>query len=101
MAKSKDNIIEQEFQNLVKKYDFHRNKKTGNEAVLQYLKENTTKNKHFFFAWEVIGKKTKTGDWLSHRACARLTDLVDLGYLESRRIGKFCVYALLPDLKNK
>ena len=94
MAKSKDNIIEQEFQNLVKKYDFHRNKKTGNEAVLQFLKENTTKNKHFFFAWEVIGKKTKTGDWLSYKAPARLSELTDLGYLESRRIGKFVVYKL-------
>jgi hypothetical protein len=90
-----NNTIETEFQNLVKKYDFHRNKKTGNEAVLQYLKENTTATRHWFFAWEVIGKKTKSGDWLSHRACARLTDLVDLGYLESRRIGKYKVYKLV------
>jgi hypothetical protein len=95
------NTIETEFQNLVKKYDFHRNKKTGNEAVLQYLKENTTATRHWFFAHEVIGKKTKTGDWLSYKAPARLSELTDLGYLESRRIGKFKVYRVLPDLRNK
>lgn len=86
--------IEDEYNNLLNKYKktYKRSKKTQKECVLQYLQEHP--NKIWFFAWEVVNKKTKSGDFLSHRAPARLTDLVDDGICVSRVLGDYTVYRL-------
>lgn len=69
-----------------------RGKKPQTQKVYEYLQENPTKI--WWWAWEVIGKKNKSGDFLSHRAPARLTDLVNDGKCVSERIGEYTVYRL-------
>lgn len=48
--------------------------------------------KVWWFAWEINGSMLTNGKRLSHRACARATDLVAKSEAESRRIGRFKVY---------
>lgn len=90
------NNIETEFSSLKQWYENSRTKKesTGCEAVLRYMLEHPEKT--WFWSWEFIGKSTKLGDYLSHRAPARASDLAihypDL--VEDRKIGKFAVYRL-------
>lgn len=64
------------------------------EALLLYMLENP--KKIWWFAWEVVGKETKDGHWLSYKAPARLSDLANFESLlvEERRVGRFMVYRL-------
>ncbi len=66
--------------------------KTQKQAVLEFLQEHPSKI--WWFAWEVVNKTNRSGDFLSHRAPARLTDLADEGILEKRDLGKYVVYRL-------
>lgn len=68
---------------------------TQKDILLQYLREHP--EKIWWFAWEVVNKKTKDGKFLSHRAPARLTDLVIDKKCESREVGVYTVYRLLND----
>ena len=86
--------IEQEYQKLL---DTHKKKihinATSCKDVAQFLFENKDK-KIWWWSWEFIGKRTKDG-YLSHRACARASDLaLHTNLVEDRRIGRFKVYRL-------
>lgn len=75
-------------------YKPKRHARTGRESVLQFLLEN--KQQIWWWAWELIGKTTSKGDWLSHRAPARASDLAihEPELVEHRSIGRFKVYRL-------
>jgi hypothetical protein len=68
-------------------------KKPSKMRVLEYLQEHP--EKEWWWAWEVVNKRNKSGDFLSHRACARLTDLAEDGICEKVDIGKYTAYRLI------
>ena len=72
----------------------HKRTTTGVEDVLRYLLENPHKIWHM--SWELIGKRTNSGDYLSHRAPARASDLAIHSPLlvEHRKISRFSAYRL-------
>lgn len=88
--------IEREYQQLVEAY--RRTEKTSKESgihnVVQLLLDHP--EKIWWFAWELIGKVTSQGGYLSHRAPARASDLVTNHpmVIEDRKIGRFAVYRL-------
>jgi hypothetical protein len=88
--------IEKEYNKLYRWYNETENKKntdkTQKQAVLEYLEEN--RSKIWWFAFDVVNKTNKSGDFLSHRAPARLTDLANEGTLISEPLGKYVVYRL-------
>lgn len=89
-------IIEKQYLQLLKE-DQNKIKKTkqlGIYVVLMYLLEKTNPQKNWFFAWELVGKATRDGYWLSHRAPARASDLAIYhpDVVEDRKIGNQCVY---------
>lgn len=67
---------------------------TQRESVLYFLLEN--QHKIWWWAWELIGKHTNNGHYLSHRAPARASDLAihEPELVEHRKIGRFKVYRL-------
>lgn len=75
-----------------KNYQKRDNKDTQKQRVLKYLQEN--RNIIWWWSWEVVNKTTKAGKFISHRGCARLTDLVNENLLESRAVGIYTVYKL-------
>jgi len=91
--------IEKEFEKKIE-WEVSRNKRNtmdGKHAVFQYMLEDN--NKIWFWAWEFVGKMTQggkehSGQWLSHRAPARASDLAlhHSDIVEHRKIGRFCVY---------
>ena len=89
--------IEQKYQELL---DIHNgvfektNKCRGVEGVLKYMLEN--EDKIWWFAWEFISRTTKDGDFLSHRAPARASDLAKHypELVEDRKIGRYSVYRM-------
>lgn len=75
---------------------------TGIESVLWFLIENRDV-KIWWWSYEFVGQKTKHGDWLSHRAPARASDLA-LKYpelVEDKKIGNLKVYRLRLENKDK
>jgi len=76
-------------------YERHRkspSRHTGVQKVLQYMYDNN--DKIWFWSYELNGKVNSNGDFLSHRACARASDLA-IHYpelVESRAIGRIHVY---------
>lgn len=67
---------------------------TQSESVLQVLYEHP--EKIWWWPWELIGRITKDGHRLSHRAPARASDLAihESHLVEHRSIGRFKVYRL-------
>ncbi len=99
---SYDKNKEEEFVNLEKSYQSRKKNSTGIESVLYFLIENRDK-KIWWWSYEFVGQTTKRGDWLSHRAPARASDLA-LKYpelVEDRRIGRLKVYRLRMENKQK
>lgn len=86
--------IEQSLQNLRDWYaqNHKASKVKMKERVHKLLLEHP--EKIWWFAWQVNGSTTKDGYFISHRGCARLTDLVDDGICESAVVGKYTVYRL-------
>lgn len=95
--------IEKDFQEKVDQHESTRGRKnaTGREAVLKYLIEATTKIWHW--SWEFVGKVTRDGSYLSHRAPARASDLAihEPDLVEDRKIGRFKVYRLKRENMDK
>ena len=92
----KQSQIEEAFASLVSQHKAKRSTQqaTGRECVLQYLYEN--QYKIWWWSWEFIGQTTKKGQWLSHRAPARASDLAihEPELVEHRKIGRYSVYRL-------
>jgi len=67
---------------------------TSCEDVLQYLYENQDQIWHM--SWEFVGRVTKDGRFLSHRAPARASDLAihDPQLVEDRKISRYKAYRL-------
>lgn len=91
--------IDTEFAILEKNHNTHvkgRKKATGMETVLQYMLDWATDKKIWYWAWELNNKHNSLGGYLSHKGCARASDLAihhpDL--VEDRRIGRFKVYRI-------
>lgn len=94
------NIIEDQFQGLLAAYTLRKklNKESGVEAVLRFLYDRYQAGnvKIWWWSYEFIGQVNSVGDFLSHRAPARASDLaIDYPELvEDRRIGRLAVYRL-------
>ena len=77
----------------------HKRKMTGCQDVVQLMYDKP--DKIWWWAWEFIGRVNSKGDYLSHRAPARASDLAikipDL--VEDRKISRFSCYRL--KLENK
>lgn len=73
---------------------------TSENDVLQYMFENI--GTVWFMSWELIGKVTNTGKFLSHRAPARMSDLAinSPQLVEDREIGRFKAYRLRTENMN-
>lgn len=88
--------IETEFKKMQRWYEASRKKKnaTGREAVLRFLLEHP--EKIWWWSWEFIGNVTSKGDFLSHRAPARASDLalMEPMLVEHRKVGRFACYRL-------
>jgi len=71
-----------------------RSKQTQKKCVLEFFLDYS--EKIWWWPWELIGKTTMSGRYLSHRAPARASDLAihfpDL--VEHRKIGRFKVYRI-------
>lgn len=65
---------------------------TGKKDVMQFLMDHP--ERIWWWSWELNGNVNSKGAFLSHRACARASDLAlkhpDL--VEDRRISRFKVY---------
>ncbi len=88
--------VEAEFEGLVKYHQNRTKGATGIEDVLQFLVDRHHDGKIWYWAWEFAGRSNSKGAYLSHRACARASDLA-LHYsdlVEDRKIGRFKVYRL-------
>jgi len=88
--------IEEEYTLLVEKQAKKKNNNvyTGCQAVVALMLEKP--EKIWWWSWEFVGKTTKEGEFLSHRAPARASDLA-IHYpdiVEDRKIGRFSVYRL-------
>lgn len=69
---------------------------TDKEAVLRWLYDHRHEGKIWFWSWEFNGQTLKDGRYLSHRACARASDLAiqDPMLVEHRPVGRFKMYRL-------
>lgn len=78
----------------------HRNKQTGVKCVLKWMKEHP---KMWVWSWELVGKQTSDGSYLSHRAPARASDLAIFHpeLVEGRKIGRFSIYRLRTENMSK
>lgn len=85
--------IDREFSSMQDKYYNTKRKGTSCQDVLQYMVD-VYPEKKWHWAWELIGKTNSKGGYLSHRACARASDLAikNPELVEHRRIGRFKVY---------
>lgn len=91
-----------ELRTMIDSYHATQKKSTGIEAVLYFLIEHRNE-RVWWWSYELIGKSTKRGDWLSHRAPARASDLA-LKYpdlVEDHKIGRLKVYRLRMENKDK
>lgn len=92
-------LIEKEFCSMRDNYYSKKKHGTSCKDVLQYMVENYPK-KIWFYSYELVGKNTSKGGFLSHRSPARAGELVELGLLEQRTIGRFAVYRLKREEKR-
>jgi len=90
------NKIEQEFNKCESWYRSRTTKsiQTGKEMIVQIMLDNP--DKIWWWSWEFVGKTTSKGDFLSHRAPARASDMAIYypDIVEDRAIGRFKVYRL-------
>lgn len=88
--------IEASYRSKLNEYEHNqkRSKTTQCESVLHFLLEHP--EKIWWWSYELIGKSTKNGHYLSHRAPARASDLAihESQLVEDRSIGRFKIYRL-------
>lgn len=89
-----DNHIELAFDKMVEHHNKGKKNSTSIRDVLQFLVDKT--EVIWFWSWEFAGNVTSTGGFLSHRACARASDLAihHRNLVEDRSIGKYKIYRL-------
>ena len=95
------NKIEEEFERMELQHRLFSNKHYTCEAdVLQLMLDRS--DKVWWWAYEFNGQKNSKGVLLSHRACARASDLALQRPLlvEDRKIGRFKVYRLRVENMN-
>ena len=90
----KKQTIEEKFEQMKLQHQLFSKTYTSIEDVLQLMYENP--EKVWWWSWEFNGKNNKKGGFLSHRACARASDLALHwpNLVEDRRIGRFKVYRM-------
>lgn len=74
---------------------------TSCEVVLKFMLENP--KIIWWWSWEFSQRTTKDGDYLSHRAPARASDLAihEPELVEDRKIGRFKIYRLRRENMGK
>jgi predicted transcriptional regulator with HTH domain len=88
---TEQDLIDKEFSTMKDKYYSRKHNGTSCKDVLQYLVD-TYPTKKWHFSYELINKTTSKGGFLSHRSPARAGELVGLGLVEQRNIGRFATY---------
>jgi hypothetical protein len=75
--------------------------RTGRETVLKFLYEH--QENIWWWSWEFVGQHTREGDFLSHRAPARASDLAlhEPDLVEDRRVGRFKMYRIRLENEDK
>jgi hypothetical protein len=90
------NDIEQAYKAKLEEYSHRerRRRATQTESVLYFLLEHP--EKIWWWPWELIGKTTSNGHYLSHKAPARASDLAiyEPHLVEDRSVGRFKIYRL-------
>lgn len=86
--------VEKAFEAMELQHGMFSKTSTSTNEVLQYMLDHT--GKIWWWAWEFGGKTNSKGGYLSHRACARASDLAIFHpeLVEDRKIGRFKVYRL-------
>ena len=86
--------IEQSFKKLKADVEMRAKTTTSCEDVLRFMYEN--QQQIWFMSWDFINQSTKDGQFLSHRAPARASDLAihESQLVEDRKIGRFKAYRL-------
>lgn len=59
------------------------------EIILDFLEDHSTE---WFYIWEIMGNK-RLG-FVSHKAQARINELVHKGLVDTRYIGKYAVFSI-------
>lgn len=94
--------VEHAYKSILSEYEHsqHRSKTTQCESVLYFLLENP--GRIWWWSWELIGKSTSNGHYLSHRAPARASDLAiwEPLLVEHRSVGRFKIYRLRTENMN-
>lgn len=96
-------LIEKEFERLQTHYEkYHKkNSTSGCKKVVQMMLDRPLKI--WWWSYEFVGQTNSKGNFLSHRAPARASDLA-IYYpelVEDRRIGKLAVYRLKKENLEK
>lgn len=69
-------------------------KYTQKECILEFLQSKPTE---WFYIWEIMGAKNL--GWISHKAQARVNEMVHEGLIETKYIGKYAVHSLKIESK--
>ena len=87
--------VEAAYKSLVEQHEQQAKRKPcGKVQVLKFMIERP--NRIWWYSWQLIGGSTSDGEYLSHRAPARASDLANKypELVEDRKIGRFSVYRL-------
>ena len=87
--------IEQAYTELVEQHkNRYKSKTTSEDMVLRLMLDNV--EKIWWWSWEVNHQTNSKSEYISHRGCARLSDLAIYSpqLVEDRQIGRFKVYRL-------
>lgn len=93
--------VEQAFETLKENHKSLRSDATSVRDVLQYMVDRS--DKIWWWAWEFLNQHNSKGRYLSHRACARASDLAIHypDFVEGRRIGRFKVFRVRTENIDK
>lgn len=96
------NQVKTDFLTLDNQYRSTKRNGTSCKDVLQFLVDHH-KERIWWWSWELIGQKTSTGGFLSHRAPARASDLAihNPELVEDKKIGRFSVYRVRRENRDK
>lgn len=87
--------VEEEFEDKCENINIHRSGWTSKKDVLQLMFDNRN-TKIWWYSWELNGKHNSKGSYLSHRACARASDLAyeNINLVEMRKVSRFAIFRL-------
>ena len=96
------NLTEDSYRAILGEYERMKSRSKGTqcEGVLHLLLEHP--QKIWWWPWELVGQRTKSGHFLSYKAPARASELANFEshLVEDRSVGRFKVYRLRTENMN-